>query len=375
MRVLPPRPWAVVQGWPDDEGNAVEVLRGLARRYPGTVYWLRHSPGQHIDLPEFAGAPDRLVVVPVNTRRAFALVFRAEVTFFTHGMMTAVRPPRSRLVVNLWHGDGPKLSADLARSAATVAVAATRLWAEVKAEMFRLPLSSMAVVGNPRVDAMLVRPAAEVRQRLALPAEHEERLVLWLPTYRRGWDGRHVTFADGDPLSERLQDRITVPPGVTLVVKPHPMDRDDYSGLGAKVLTNDDLADAGIPLAQLVGAADALISDASSAWVDYLSLHRPVGFFLPDLDEYDHTRGYNVPDIRAVLPGPVLTDPAAVGAFLEDVRDGRARTPETYDAWERIGYRAEPPVTDHLLDWLDDHRRAHGAKPLFATGPRAAAHP
>jgi hypothetical protein len=29
-----------VHGWPDDEGNAVEVLRALRRRYGGKVYWL-----------------------------------------------------------------------------------------------------------------------------------------------------------------------------------------------------------------------------------------------------------------------------------------------------------------------------------------------
>jgi hypothetical protein len=30
----------VVHGWPDDEGNAAEVLRALRRRYGGKVYWL-----------------------------------------------------------------------------------------------------------------------------------------------------------------------------------------------------------------------------------------------------------------------------------------------------------------------------------------------
>jgi CDP-glycerol glycerophosphotransferase len=40
LRLVPARPHAVVHGWPDDEGNAVEVLRALRRRYGGKVYWL-----------------------------------------------------------------------------------------------------------------------------------------------------------------------------------------------------------------------------------------------------------------------------------------------------------------------------------------------
>ncbi|MDP9465776.1 MAG: hypothetical protein M3P31_00800, partial [Actinomycetota bacterium] len=44
LRVVPARPHAVVHGWPDGEANAVEVVRGLLRRYRGRVYWLLHDP-------------------------------------------------------------------------------------------------------------------------------------------------------------------------------------------------------------------------------------------------------------------------------------------------------------------------------------------
>ena len=43
-----------------------------------------------------------------NSLRSLLVALRAEATFFTHGLFTAVDPPDDRLVVNLWHGDGPK---------------------------------------------------------------------------------------------------------------------------------------------------------------------------------------------------------------------------------------------------------------------------
>ncbi|GAA2721798.1 CDP-glycerol glycerophosphotransferase family protein [Cellulomonas aerilata] len=365
MRVLPAKPVALVHGFPDSEGNAVEVVRGLVRRYPGTVLWLHNGPEpseemRHLDVP--AG---KVAFAQVNTLPAIRAVGQAEAVFFTHGMKTAVRPPRSRLVVNLWHGDGPKATITLPRCASTVAVAATHLWAAEKARIFGLRTTDVAVVGNPRVDSARLREVSETRRLLGL-GDGGERIVLWMPTFRQGHDGRHFSFTDGEPLSSTVDAAITVPAGVRLLVKPHPMDTDDYSALGATVLTNGDLAKAGVTLAQLLAAADALMSDASSVWVDFLGFDRPVGFFLPDFDRYADTRGYNVPDLLEVLPGPVLPDLAAVSAFLAEVRDGRAAPPRTFDAFARIGYHAEPPVTDHLLTWLDDYQRARGARTLFA---------
>lgn len=366
VRVLPPRPTAVVHGEPDWEGNAVEVLKGLVRRYPGQVVWLRDASTPS-DAELLGDVPaGRVRAVRTRSLAALRVCARAEVTFFTHGLVTAVRPPASRLVVNLWHGDGPKATTGLPRCRSTVAVAATRLWGDYKADLFGLRPQDVAVVGNPRMDSARDRPAAQTRERLGLPAGGEQ-LVLWLPTFRRGGN-QNVSFTNGLPLSQALEARIVVPEGVRLVVKPHPMDSDDYAGLGATVLTDRDLLRAGVTLPQLLGAADALVSDASSAWVDYLGLARPVGFFLPDLDAYGAARGYNVPDLREVLPGPVLGDPEAVSRFLLDVREGTARPPAGYPALARIGHQGAVPVTDRLFDWLDDYQSARGRRRLF-TGP------
>jgi hypothetical protein len=365
VRILPARRIAVVHGWPDSEGNAVEVLRQLVRRYPGTIYWLRNpgTMGGEVSLGDVP--PGKVVNVRVNTLAAFRASWRAEVTFFTHGLMTAVRPPRSRLVVNLWHGDGPKAVPGLPRCASTVVVAATDLWGREKARLFGLRDRDVAVVGNPRVDSALRRLPAQTRRQLGLA--DDESVVLWLPTFRRGWDGVRVAWSDGDPLSESVDGRIDVPDGVMLIVKPHPFDTDDYTRLGARVLTNRDLTDAGVTLPQLMAASDALISDASSAWVDFLGFDRPVGFFLPDVDRYGDMRGYNVPDLFEVLPGPVLVEATDVSRFLVDVRAGRIEVPSTHPALARIGYRATAPVTEHLLIWLDEYQRARGARPLFAS--------
>ena len=55
-------------------------------------------------------------------------------------------------------------------------------------------------------------------------------------------------------------------------------------------MTNDDLVDAGLEINQILGHADALISDYSSAAVDYLVLDRPEAFTLDDVEVYEKRR-------------------------------------------------------------------------------------
>ena len=53
--------------------------------------------------------------------------------------------------------------------------------------------------------------------------------------------------------------------------------------------------------------ADAMISDYSSAAVDYLMLERPIGFVMEDADAYENARGFIFEHIRDWIPGVEIT--------------------------------------------------------------------
>ncbi|SEP22761.1 CDP-glycerol glycerophosphotransferase family protein [Trujillonella endophytica] len=370
MRLLPARRLAVVHGYPDSEGNALHTLAELTRRYPGPIHWLVADPASVRLLGPLRVDPARVTVVPRRSVRAIRSTLTAEAVFFTHGLVTAARPPRSRLVVNLWHGDGPKDTKSEHRAGSTVVVSGTELWGRMKGAAFDVPFERVAVVGNPRV-ADLTAPLdrAQLLAALGLPADR--LLVLWMPTYRVGGDEFGRSWGDGSGLSSRLSEAFSLPDGVQLVVKPHPLDRDDYTGLGARVITNADLAAVGSSTYRLMAAADALISDASSTWTDYLVLDRPIGFFMPDLGEYGASRGYNVPDVREVLPGPLFEDLAGVRAFLGAVEAGEVPPPSGHPAVARLGLSRNERPAEALLTWLDDHRTRAGRRALFGSGSAA----
>ena len=305
------------------------------------------------------------------------LTLTAETTFFTHGLFTAVRPPRSRLVVNLWHGDGPKRARETHLVQSTVVVAGTALWGGQRPERFGLPPDRVAVVGNPRIDQFHDHPACR-RAAGARARSRDRRTVLWLPTYRSasGPHGRTLEHR-GEPLEEprghrdrRRPERGRPRASLQLVVKPHPLDADSYAGLGIRLLPHQLLSTAGITLYELLGASDAIISDVSSVWPDFLSLDRPVGFYVPDLEELQAGGWLNVPDVPALLPGPRIETPEDAARFIETVTaDPDQLRPSRYPALDRIGpARTRTGATDRLLDWLDDFQPSRGRAPLFSSG-------
>lgn len=98
---------------------------------------------------------------------------------------------------------------------------------------------------------------------------------------------------------------------MVIIVKLHPFQRrervncDGFSNI--VLIENEDLERMDIPVNRILGKADALISDYSSAAVDYLILDRPIGFLLEDVEEYGNSRGFVFDPVREWLPGEELS--------------------------------------------------------------------
>ena len=74
---------------------------------------------------------------------------------------------------------------------------------------------------------------------------------------------------------------------------------------------------------RLLASADALISDYSSAAVDYLSLDRPLAFTLDDVEEYENSRGFVFDNIRDWLPGREVHNFEDFCDFVREVAAGQ----------------------------------------------------
>ena len=377
QRVVPKRAHAVVYGYPTEEGNAVEVVRGLSRRYRGRVYWF--VDGDRAGQAE--AMPGNVRVVTKTSPAALARYVSAEIVFFTHGLYGDARPSARQTFVNLWHGDGVKVeaaaeSARRPKHPSHYVVGGTRVLTAQKAATFRVPAGGELVLGNPRVD-QFSRGVPEGFWH-AVGIDPARPFVVWLPTFRAarahgvaaGWfdvrdDERQVNLAMAEVV-QGLRDA-----GVQVLAKPHPLDAQSRDVPGTCHVDNASLLRQGTTLYAVLGQSAGLVTDYSSAWTDYLLLDRPIGFVMPDAEAYAAGRGLYPADVLDWLPGRTLGAEADVRAFATEVH-GRGETTAALRrrAAARLGLVRCTTATDDLLDELERQR----AFPVSRTlKPRASA--
>jgi CDP-glycerol glycerophosphotransferase len=90
-----------------------------------------------------------------------------------------------------------------------------------------------------------------------------------------------------------------------------------------KYLNDEWLIEKGLTLHEILGESCALITDVSSAYVDYLVLDRPIVHYFPDIEGYGHSRGYSFEPIQDYLAGPVVDDPAGLAEALSAILQGK----------------------------------------------------
>ena len=349
----PTQKHVVVTGFPDSEGNSVEVIRALLEQTSKDVVWLTESSSreQALRILGPVEGADRLTVLPKRSGLAFGRYLTARLTFFTHGLYLSPVPPRRKPVVNLWHGDGPKAplsDPDTVRPRATYLVSGTRLFGDIKADFLHVPVDRLLVTGNPRWNQFR-NPATDDELR-TLGIDPTRPFLLYMPTFRSsisigsrsGWsDGSTADHtANADMLAGLVAGARTAEAQV--VVKPHPLDAEAYDVSGALTVTNGQLGAAGVLLYRLLARAAGLVTDYSSVWTDFLVLDKPLGFVLGDLDAYaSGPRGLNVDDVRALLPGPALYTPVACEEFAaQAVADSPQMKEMRRESARRIGLAA-----------------------------------
>ena len=374
MRRLPRRNHVLIAGWPDDEGNSVEVARAIARRYTGKIFYLQNDRATS-KVSLWGSTMPRITFVRKNSLRSLLIFSTAEVNFFTHGLFGSPRSGQGKTVVNLWHGDGPKQVSGASLNEtlkSDVVVSGAKVWGEFKLSYFQGAPDGLLVVGNPRID-QFAQPASAARLR-QLGLDESKATILWMPTYRETVTDHALSWSDAPKLFSRSEvlsglrelAAESVNSGWQIVVKPHPLDAESFVAAGLQVITNDDLRRASVSLYSLIGASAGLITDYSSVWTDYLALNRPIAFYVPDLDEYESARGFTVSPLKDYLPGEIYQTPSSLQLFAADCASGRDPSAQLRrDAGEQLGAVTELGAAERLLTQLDQWFHRNGRKPMF----------
>ncbi|MDR2975621.1 MAG: CDP-glycerol glycerophosphotransferase family protein [Propionibacteriaceae bacterium] len=174
------------------------------------------------------------------------------------------------------------------------------------AEAFGVTLAVVHATGVPRTDLFfdpVDREAASADLHRRVPQLKGKRVILFAPTFR-GQNKRTATYPEAFLDLERIGARLG--PDDLFVIRMHPFVTRTWPIPEAYRESIIDLS--GFPeFNHLLLAADVLVTDYSSAIFDYALLHRPIVFYVPDLEQYVDQRGFYY-DMERYLYGPVARD-------------------------------------------------------------------
>ena len=164
-----------------------------------------------------------------------------------------------------------------------ISIATSEMTRELIIQSFEVKRSTVYITGQPRNDILF---DSTIINRVKQKLEHrsDEKFILYMPTWRQFQ--QHEPFLDS--VIERLnKDNAFVEElakkNITIYIKPHPRITIKSESNKNIFIINDVL---GLDTQEIMASADMLITDYSSAFIDYALLNRPIHFYVPDLENY-----------------------------------------------------------------------------------------
>lgn len=262
----------------------------------------------------------------------------AKYLFFTDAYGFARNCRKDQIRVQLWHGCGYKTRVNFVRCEKRYeyTTVVSELYSKIHQDIYGLREDQMLVTGYAKEDWLFHPTQKDYRTQLQFPAA--DKYIFWLPTFRTAKESLsqlneyRLDTATGFPIVETMEqleklNQLLKEKNVVLVIKLHPFQ--DKTTVCSKELSNvlmidnDRLFELDIQINELLAEADALLSDYSSAAIDYLLLDRPMAFTLDDVTEYEESRGFVFDNIREWLPGKEIYTFRDLCDFVSDVAQER----------------------------------------------------
>ncbi len=334
MSLLPLRKVIVFESSPDFACNAYPVYAEI-KKNPNVLsdyrlMWLVDdgtSPAFEIDEKDLIyDDPKEFSKIIKN------LYYRACAECFVMSNRVKNKVRKNQIFVFLCHGSKTKKTKQLYEIGDKVdyVLCQSHFFDEVICDEYNIKKEQLVYLGYPRCDA-LFENHRDLREVFGV--SKDEKLVLWLPTYRKHKKAVKLSSGkEGLPLLNSVSDfevlgQTLLSNKIKLIVKPHPAEDisvfGKYSIPNLSVITDGELSNRQVRLYELLSAADALVSDYSSVFYDWLLCNRPIALTADDKEAYKAERGF-------ALDLDSLYDKAAsrienVGefcSFLKNVADG-----------------------------------------------------
>ncbi len=188
-------------------------------------------------------------------------------------------------------------------------------------------VNKIYALGFPRND-ILVKSSRDVHA--LFPGHEQDKIAVWYPTFRQHKNGLTATakalpFLHDEEQAAKLNE-LAKAAGVLLVLKPH--FAQDISKIKACnfsniLFINDSFfAEHDISSYEFIAGCDAMISDYSSVYFDYLLCDKPIGLVWEDYEEYKRTVSFAIDMDRYMKAGEKIYTIDDFAVFLQNLSSG-----------------------------------------------------
>ena len=267
-----------------------------------------------------------------------------------------MKPASGQHVIQMWHGSpckggqpGECRTDGWINPYYTGFLSASKHFDPIYSKVFSVPENKMILCGHPRTDD-LFKPSPNYN------FGNYNKLIIWTPTFRKYWKQKYgigtqlknednflpiITINDFEAVNNHLRDI-----GVKVVIKLHPSQNLDHYNIVEMdhllLMSNDDFRRKGMDLYRFMAQCDAMITDYSSIYWDFLVLDRPIAFTEDDVDDYATGRGFIMDNPEKYKPGPKLFTIDDFYNFVDDV----ANNVDEYKKQRKEMNEYGNPVTD-----------------------------
>lgn len=233
-------------------------------------------------------------------------------------------------------------------------------------KIFPLTKDKFAVLGYPSNDSLFEeKDLYEIGffHQLTQTTHRYAKIIGWLPTFRQhkrcGANSNYV-FPFGVPLLQTQNDFVNLnkylkEKNILLAIQMHHSQAQNFpvqSFSNIVMISPEMKACFHVSTANLMHSFDALITDYSGAYHEYLLLDRPIALSIDDYEEYLKNPGFSI-DYFEWIKGVYLKNASDLMNFIEDIANGvDSSKVEREMAMHRIHKYIDNQSTKRVVDFL-----------------------
>lgn len=239
-------------------------------------------------------------------------------------------------------------------------MATGEFWRDIIAWEFDIQPEKLICTGYPRNDK-LIEPK-EVLDKSSLFDANFKKLVMWYPTYRqmKSWEvckSAAIPVIHNADIARKIND-IAAKYDVMLVIKPHPAQDiskiSEFNFSNLKYIYNDFFIKNKITSYDLLAQTDALVTDYSSVFFDYLSTGKPIGLTFEDVEEYNKSPGFAIDTSIMTECSEMLNTPEDFERFFSNIAlENDPLKGKRYEVMHKIDDFCDANSTERTLRWIE----------------------